>query len=246
MLSYGKTVTGKVRKNNQDYIYHSDSKVGSLPNLYIVADGMGGHAAGEVASKCAVESFTSYFKEKAIDLKDDRNIKKTLEEAVEFSNNKIYEKSIADLALEGMGTTFLCAFISNEKLYAANVGDSRLYKINTNKIEQITTDHSYVMDLVNLGEITPEEAETHPCKNVLTRALGTTKTLKVDTHIIDIQENDLFLLCSDGLTNMIDNDNIAKITNKNVPLKDMCDNMIHLANKNGGIDNISIILLSAN
>ena len=169
MISFGKSDTGKVRDINEDFIYVNDEKVGSLPNLYIVSDGMGGHKAGEIASSLAVNSFLDYVKNNTF--ANDDEILDFLVNAIDYANKMVYEKSISDIKCNGMGATFsVCTFVNN-KIYAAHVGDSRIYLINK-QIHQLSIDHTYVNEMVRVGKITQRQAKHHPQKNIITRAVG--------------------------------------------------------------------------
>lgn len=242
MYAAGKSVTGLLRKNNEDSIYISDNDC-KLKNVYIVADGMGGHKAGEVASRYSVEVFKEFINSKnAVELEEE-NILDTMVEAVSVCNQKLYEKSTEYETLEGMGTTFTCAVIINYTLYAVHVGDSRAYIFSNNSLRQITRDHSFVMEMVKQGKITLEEAERHPNRNVITRAVGSEKNVLVDTAIEKLSKGDMVLLCSDGLTNMVSDSNITEILENGGSAELMLDRLINAANDMGGNDNISAVII---
>ncbi len=254
MKSFGKSVTGLVRGNNEDTIFVSESNVGALPNLFIVADGMGGHHAGEIASSYSVAAFCDYVKKNINDSDDFLNNKNDsdkileIEKAINYANKSVLDKSLKITELSGMGTTFLAASIFEDNILIANVGDCRLYSIQST-IEQITIDHSYVMELVRLGKITEDEAKHHSQKNILTRALGTENNLKVDTLLINKPKTGYILLCSDGLTNMLSDDEIfqivtdKKLNNEGSELELKVNLLIDSANEKGGYDNISVIII---
>lgn len=229
------TNVGNYRKNNEDSYYVNESK-----NLYILADGMGGHLAGERASKMATEIIGQ-------DFAKDREIK-SIDDAIEIlsssirdANKKIFESSQENEDYRGMGTTLSSGLILGDVLIYSNIGDSRIYRINE-EMEQITQDDSFVNYLIEIGEITEEEAKNHPKKNVLTKAMGTTSDIEVIVNTLDIKDKDVFLFCSDGLTNMVSDEEIFKIVKENSP-EEARDMLLNLALKNGGMDNITFILV---
>lgn len=238
MRAHGMTDIGKNRVMNQDYIYCSKTPVGTLPNLYIVADGMGGHKAGDLASSYAVEVFLNAVKV----LKTGSPIT-VIGDAIQEVNREVYAKSKSSPDYEGMGTTFVVAVISGKVLYVANVGDSRLYVIG-DTIRQITRDHSLVEEMISLGEIDKKDAKNHEKKNIITRAIGVSDKIMADFFEVELSEKEAVLLCSDGLTNMIEETEIFHIVNrKKETTKEKVLHLIELANKNGGRDNISVILI---
>lgn len=238
MRAHGMTDIGKNRVMNQDYIYCSKTPVGTLPNLYIVADGMGGHKAGDLASSYAVEVFLNAVKV----LKTGSPIT-VIGDAIQEVNREVYAKSKSSPDYEGMGTTFVVAVISGRVLYVANIGDSRLYVIG-DTIRQITRDHSLVEEMISLGEIDKKDAKNHEKKNIITRAIGVSDKIMADFFEVELSEKEAVLLCSDGLTNMIEETEIFHIVNrKKETTKEKVLHLIELANKNGGRDNISVILI---
>ena len=236
MDTYCITDIGKRRSINEDCVYASDQPVGNLPNLLIVADGMGGHNAGELASRFTVESIVDYIGKAA----EDRPIP-LLSYAIHHANENVIEKAKTDKSLEGMGTTVVAATIQGSYLYVANVGDSRLYLIDKN-ITQITRDHSLVEEMIRVGELKREEARTHPDRNVITRAIGVKEPVRIDFFDMKLEKGDIILLCSDGLTNMVEDRDILKIVKKSGSLKEAAGRLVTEANKNGGKDNISVVL----
>ena len=229
------TNVGNYRKNNEDSYYVNESE-----NLYVLADGMGGHLAGERASKMATEIIGQ-------DFAKDREIK-SIDDAIEIlsssirdANKKIFESSQENEDYRGMGTTLSSGLILGDVLIYSNIGDSRIYRINE-EMEQITQDDSFVNYLIEIGEITEEEAKNHPKKNVLTKAMGTTSDIEVIVNTLDIKDKDVFLFCSDGLTNMVSDEEIFKIVKENSP-EEARDMLLDLALKNGGMDNITFILV---
>lgn len=236
MKTYSITDIGKRRSMNQDFVYASDQPVGNLKNLLIVADGMGGHNAGDLASRYTVESMVDYI-EKA---EENRPVP-LLSQAIHHANELVLEKSRTDKSLEGMGTTVVAATMQGGYLYVANVGDSRLYLIDQ-EIEQITRDHSLVEEMIRVGELQRKDAKSHPDRNVITRAIGVRVPVKVDFFDLKLEEGDKILLCSDGLTNMLEDQEILQIVRKCGSLKEAAQRLVTEANRNGGKDNISVVL----
>lgn len=230
------TDIGRRREINQDYVFATDQPIGNLPNLLVVADGMGGHRAGDFASKYTVEVLE----------KEVRNSKETHPEAIigsaiQTANEKLIQEAESDSRLEGMGTTLVAATIMDRTLYFANVGDSRLYLINK-EIRQLSRDHSMVEEMVRLGGLTEEEAKHHPDKNIITRAIGVKKRVEPDFFEYRLKGGDIILMCSDGLTNMVDDDEIFQIVKSSRDIVEAVENLIQRANENGGADNIGVIL----
>lgn len=236
MRVFGKTDVGLVRKINQDFIFYSRESVGAFPNLFIVADGMGGHNAGDFASRYAVECFLSYIKNSKPDA-----LIRMVDEGIKYANKKIMEKAAEDENLRGMGTTMVVAYIEEGQLFVANIGDSRLYLLDK-QINQVTEDHSFVATLVRAGELTPAEARVHPDKNVITRAVGAAENAKVDFFEVDLEPGDQILMCSDGLSNMVEDEVLYDIV-KNTYIGDVVDGLIDEAKRNGGSDNIAVIVI---
>lgn len=237
MISAAITDTGIVREENQDSIFAQNSSIGILPNLYIVADGMGGHRAGEVASSKAIEAFVENVKNTGL-----KDIFSVLQESVAAANAFLLEMSQETKAYEGMGTTMVAAVIDGTSIYVANVGDSRLYVVN-DEIKQITRDHSLVQEMINIGELDKNSAIAHKNKNVITKAVGTEVNLTADFFDIEITDNDIVLMCSDGLTNMIDDNEIREIIITEGVSQEAVLKLVQTANQNGGRDNISVILI---
>ena len=205
MKVYSATDVGQKRKMNQDYVFTSEDAVGNLPNLFVVADGMGGHNAGDFASSHAVEILVDEIRKDA-----DYNPVKVIRHAIETANTEIIEQAQKDEGLRGMGTTMVVSTIVGQYAYVANVGDSRLYVVQ-GQIQQITKDHSLVQEMVRLGEISPEEARNHRDKNIITRALGAEKTVDIDFFDLKLEAGDTILMCSDGLSNMVDDRKMEEI-----------------------------------
>lgn len=237
MKAYAKTDIGAMRQTNQDYMFCSMQPVGSLPNLFIVADGMGGHKAGDLASRYTVEKFLDSVRESKAE-----NPISIIEEAVREANLALMEKAKESMDYEGMGTTLVVATFIDKSLYIANVGDSRLYIIN-NEIQQITRDHSLVEEMISLGEIDRKNARTHEKKNIITRAIGVDTEVMADFFEVEYSKGDIIMMCTDGLTNMIDDSDIKAIVNDGNDLSEITDTLIDVANNNGGKDNISVVLI---
>lgn len=238
MRVYSATDVGQKRKMNQDYVFASDQPVGNLPNLFVVADGMGGHNAGDYASAHAVETVVEEIRKDA-----DYNPIKMLRHAIETANTEIIAQAEKDMQLSGMGTTMVAATVVGHYAYVANVGDSRLYLIDR-CIRQITRDHSLVQEMVRLGELKEEEARYHPDKNIITRALGAERTVDIDFFDFELEPGNIILMCSDGLSNMVEDVKIEQILLKpDISLMEKGNALIREANANGGKDNIAIILI---
>ena len=232
------TDIGKKRKLNQDYVYTSETPVGPLPNLFLVADGMGGHKAGDYASRCAIETIVDY-----IGRTGDVEPVGILEAAVARANEMVRYKASSDEAYNGMGTTLVAATIEGNRMRVANVGDSRLYVVGSRKINQITRHHSYVEEMVRMGEIRRDQARSHPDKNIITRAVGAEENIAVDFFDVTLQPGDIVLMCSDGLTNMIEDEEIRMILQGKRDLVEKAESLVNAANNNGGKDNIAVVLI---
>ena len=238
MKTFSMTDTGRRRDINQDYMFTSETAVGKLPNLFIVADGMGGHKAGEYASKTAVETIVEF-----IEASDSGLLVASMKKAIGEANKKVLKEAIIDTEKEGMGTTIVVATIKGDKLIVANVGDSRLYIVNENNITQLTTDHSLVEEMVRSGKIARSEARNHPDKNKITRAVGVFPKVEVDFFEAKIERGDTILLCTDGLTNMVEDEEIKRIVLGQRDLVEKTATLFEAANKNGGTDNITVLLI---
>lgn len=231
------TDIGRKRPVNQDYIFQSAEPIGVFPNLFILADGMGGHKGGDFASKYLTETMVGY-----ISQNKSEDIIKVLKSAIGMSNTLVFEKSHSDPALNGMGSTMVAAVIRDRMLTVANVGDSRLYIIRDGII-QVTKDHSYVEEQVQKGSMVRFSDEYNKKKNIITRAVGIEDSVKADYFEVDLVKNDYILICSDGLTNMVDDDTIFAIISGHGSLQYKARTLIAAANENGGNDNIAVILI---
>ena len=227
MEAYALTDIGRVRTMNQDYIYSSPEKVGSLPNLFLVADGMGGHRAGDYASRFAVENLVIY-----------------INRAGDGSPVMQYEESLKREELKGMGCTLVAGVVEDNILYVANVGDSRLYLIHGDSIRQVTRDHSYVEEMVAIGQMRRGSEDYNRRKNIITRALGIGREVEPDFFEVDLEGGDYILLCSDGLSNMLEDQSMYEIITGEGSLKEKAALLIEEANRQGGIDNIAVVLVS--
>lgn len=237
MKVFSSTDVGKIRSINQDYIFASEDPVGNLPNLFVVADGMGGHNAGDFASHYGVSVMVEA-------IKKDQNFNpiKIIRSGILAANKEILKTAVEDSNMAGMGTTMVVASIVGEYLYVANVGDSRLYIID-NGIKQVTQDHSLIAEMVRLGELNPDDAKNHPDKNIITRAVGTEENVEIDFFDLKLEKGQWFLMCSDGLSNMVSNEEIQDIISEADmdETKDPSSMLVGLANQNGGKDNIAVI-----
>jgi PPM family protein phosphatase len=242
----GETNVGMKRNHNED-----NFSIIEESGLYIVADGMGGHASGEVASKMAVDSMREFFvatssdPERTWPYKMDRS--KGYEEnrlitGIKLANLRIYESAQRDSRQRGMGTTIVTIFAVEDGVYTAHVGDSRVYRLREGKIEQLTEDHSLLNDYIKMKRLTPEEIANFPHKNVIVRALGMKDTVKVDTHFEQPKANDTYLLCSDGLSGPVSDPDILEIITSAPDIKVAATRLIERANANGGPDNITVVL----
>ena len=240
MRSYAMTDIGKTRVVNQDYVFSCQEPVGNLPNLFIVADGMGGHQAGDFASSYSVKKFIE-----SVSLSLQKNPHKIFQDAIRYANKELIEKSRSNPELKGMGTTMVALTILGDKACVANVGDSRLYFLEKEQLTQITVDHSLVQEMIRIGELTKETARIHPDKNIITRAVGAGKDINVDSFEFTITKNSTILMCSDGLSNMVEDDQIALLLKSAKTPEKIGKKLIETANRNGGKDNIAVIVINS-
>ena len=238
LKTFSITDIGKRRKLNQDYVYTSEMPVGHLSNLFLVADGMGGHNAGDYASRYTIETIVD-----EISKSNDESPVFVLEKAIKRANTLIRQKSEEETELNGMGTTVVAATIEGNKLCVANVGDSRLYIINNREIRQITRDHSLVEEMVRMGGLKREMARNHPDKNIITRAIGALDDVDVDFFEVRLNKGDTILMCSDGLSNMIEDEEIRMIMQGQRDIVEKAESLVKAANNNGGKDNIAVVLV---
>ena len=239
--AYAKTDIGKARDINEDSFYITDNSFSDI-QLYILADGMGGCKAGDIASKLAISTAKSYIENNIKDTpKEKESLIQLVGSSAEYANMVVYEKSKENKDFEGMGTTIEICLIYNNRAFIAHIGDSRIYRIRNGLIRQLTQDHSYVQTLVKQGTITKDEAEIHPKKNILTKALGCNAFVEPDMLVRGFQKDDILVMCSDGLSNMVTQDDIYNLVTNNFEIAPK--ELVDLANKNGGIDNITIITI---
>ncbi len=255
MRSAGKSDIGLVRKiNEDDFICLRLNDLLEVKNttadlyLCIVADGMGGRNAGEVASSMAVHEIVDFIKDKYISIlieneTDESKILELIKDAIVYSNEKIYKKSLLTSECVGMGTTLSMILAKDNILYYGHVGDSRIYLIRKNEIARLTEDHSLVAELVKQGTIKPEEANSHPQKNIITRAVGTEFSIEVDLGRQDITEDDYILLCTDGLSNLVSDKEMLDLVLEASDIDQACENLINRAKENGGFDNITVVVI---
>ena len=236
--SVAMTDIGRKRKVNQDYVYASDLPVGNLPNLYIVADGMGGHKAGDLASSYAVQTIVE-----SIEKSTETRPALILQKAVRYANYRLFEKAAEREEYQGMGTTLVVLTVYGNEALAVNIGDSRLYEISGGEIVQISEDHSLVAELVRKGELSPVDARRHPDKNFITRALGIQDEAQLDLFPFHVEPGDRYLLCSDGLSNMVEDTELCRIISQEKALSEIGAELILTANGNGGLDNIAVVLV---
>lgn len=236
MKIYAMTDVGRKREDNQDYVYVTDEPVGPFPNLLAVADGMGGHKAGDFASKYTVNVIRSELESTSLDKPEE-----ILRTIVDIANHKLIEVAATNVKMEGMGTTLVAATVIGNTLYFANVGDSRLYLIN-DKIRQISKDHSLVEEMVRLGGIKAEEAKNHPDKNIITRAIGVKEEVEADIYEYRLKKGDIILMCTDGLSNMVEDEDMFDIVKGARDIVEAVQMLIEKANSNGGKDNIGVVM----
>jgi len=243
----GLTHVGMKRTHNEDNLALIPSE-----SLYIVADGMGGHASGEVASRIAVETIMNFFKMTAQDedvtwpFKEQRGLRydeNRLVTAIKFSNQRIYESASNDHRYKGMGTTIVAAFFTRGGAYLCHVGDSRGYRIRDGEIEQLTDDHSLLNDYIKANKLSPEEIENFPHKNVIVRALGMKGEVEVDVARLEPRAGDLYVLCSDGLSGMVSDEEILQLATEHGDLETACSALVDAANEAGGTDNITVAMV---
>ena len=237
MEAYGLTDIGMVRSMNQDFVFASPKKIGPLENLFLVADGMGGHKAGDYASRFMIRRLV-----RCVKLSDGKTPVAVLGKAIRQVNRELYQEAAKNEEFSGMGTTLVAAATEGATLYVSNIGDSRLYLIRAGKAYQVTRDHSYVEEMVAAGRMERGSREYLSQKNIITRAAGMTERVEADFFEVDLEEGDHILLCSDGLTNMVDDGTIARIASCGECVRARAEKLVNQANENGGRDNITVIL----
>lgn len=243
--SAGLTDVGKKRTRNEDSFLINEDLC-----LYVLADGMGGHVGGEFASRMAVETIDEVIQSMNADPEatvisgvnsDEANFGDRLRYAIEVASSKIYDRAVYEPSLKGMGTTAVTLLYSDNHAYVAHVGDSRAYLIHANKIEQITTDHSLVTEQLKAGTINKEDVKKHKLKNIITRSVGYQEEVEADLQVIEVHMGDKILLCSDGLSNLIEDEEMEAVVSS-MPLKEACKKLVDRANEQGGDDNITVLI----
>lgn len=237
MKTFSISDIGKNREMNQDYVYTSENAVGNLPNLFIVADGMGGHKAGEFASKFTVETIVE-----SVRTNEQKEPVRIIEEAIQTANKELIQKARQDETMAGMGTTVVVVTVIGDKAFVANVGDSRMYVIGK-EITQVTRDHSLVEEMVRMGELAKDAAKDHPDKNIITRAVGAAQDVDVDFFEVELYPQDYILMCSDGLTNMVEDEDIRRIVQSQRDVAERVEKLVETANDHGGQDNITVVVI---
>jgi len=241
MKVFAKTDVGKARDTNEDFYYVS-SQEDNL-KLYILADGMGGYNGGEIASKLATMAVKGYIESNFDKISYEKeNILELIRSAIEYANMVVYEKAKENTELQNMGTTIEVCLIYNNRAFIGHVGDSRIYRIRKHLIRKLTQDHSYVQQLVKDGTISKEEADNHPKKNMLMKALGCTPFVEPDVTVKGFLKDDIIVICSDGLTNMVTEQEIYDITTENISKSS--NNLVDRANEMGGYDNITVVVIN--
>ena len=236
MKTFSKTDIGMVREVNQDYVFVTEAPIGNLPNLLVVADGMGGHRAGEYASRLAVEVL-----KQELAASTEESPEAMMKNAITRANERVLEAARQDAKLSGMGTTLVAATVIDRTLYFANVGDSRLYLLSDD-IKQLSKDHSLVQEMVRLGGINQEEAKSHPDKNIITRAIGAKDDVDIDFYEYRLKKGDVILMCTDGLSNMVEDNEMLHIVKCSRDVVEAVEQLIERAKEHGGSDNIGVIV----
>ena len=238
--AYAKSDKGNVRETNEDYFYISNSL--DQIQLFLLAYGMGGYNGGEIASQLAIQTAKNYIENNFKDIEKDRDsIIQLLGSSMEYANMVVYEKAKENPELQGMGTTLEICLIYNNKAYIGHVGDSRIYRVRKQFIRKLTQDHSYVQKLVKEGTITKEQAEHHPQKNMLMKALGCNAFVEPDVMVKGFLKDDILIMCSDGLSNMVDQQTIYEMASKNI--EQATKDLVQLAKDRGGYDNITVVII---
>jgi len=242
MELWGITDSGKVRKHNQDVFKVLFDEEKSTAVL-VVCDGMGGANAGNIASELAADAFMDYMTKNIAEIGTHRSIATIVTDAVESANTAVFDKSLYDVELNGMGTTLTAAVSTPKGEVVANIGDSRMYHITTQKISQITTDHSVVQEMIERGEISHSDARLHPSKNLITRALGTGIYQPPDIFLLNLEAREYILLCSDGLSNVVSDDEIFEQFQCERSVHEYCELLVDIALERGAPDNVTAVIL---
>lgn len=248
LICAGMTDVGRAREHNEDDFYLSDGQEA----LCIVADGMGGHRSGEVASAMAIKAIVEYYRETMTDIDfeseagdgqtESEVIQHRLKQAVQAANKSVFKAASQSELYRGMGTTIVAGFFAEDQVFLANIGDSRAYRFREGELSQCTEDHSLANEYVRMGILSDEEVEYFPYKNVITRACGLTDYVEVDIYSEDLEAGDIYLFCTDGLTDMVRDDMVAELIQESGDLEQTCQSLVSRANENGGADNVTLIL----
>lgn len=239
--AFGLSDIGLVRENNEDVW-------AQVPNqdIYVLADGMGGHKAGEVAASSTVNFFSAHMQEVLDSVPTEMSLKEIaseIEYAIQVVNNSVYEMGCRNRDLRGMGTTFCCLYFHSQGLIHAHVGDSRIYRLRQGKLQQLTKDHSLMRELIDLGRLDKSDAEEFMYKNIITKAVGTEPFVEPSVVSVDLMDRDLFLMCSDGLSDLLKDEEIAHFMMQEEPLETKVAHLIENAKEKGGHDNITVVML---
>ena len=241
MKAFGITHRGAVRKENQD-AFRFETPEGREIMTAVLCDGMGGAKAGSVASTMAADNFMSHAANSLDELSTAADMRVILTDAVDYANKKVYDWSFADYSCMGMGSTLVAVLVAGKRGFVASVGDSRAYLFSREKLRQITRDHSLVEDMVERGKITREEARTHPKKNVITRAVGVDASVKADLTEVKFPAGSRILLCSDGLSNIVTDDEMLRVLRENAEPEEACRVLLDMALRAGAPDNVTVFV----
>jgi PPM family protein phosphatase len=241
-LKYGVMSDKGMHRDTNEDSYDIIAGFPGLPAVFVIADGMGGHSSGEIASRTAVDFINARILGEPELLSDGNNVAESIVRIMDATNSHVFSLSQENPELSGMGTTLTMAVVYTKWLYIGHVGDSRAYLYRNGSLDRLTTDHSYVEELIRSGNLTREEAKTHPRKNVITRALGCQSTLEVDNAVFEMRQNDTFLICTDGLTNMLSDEEITAILEEYTDPQECSKKLVDTANQQGGADNITVLV----
>ncbi|MBQ9413413.1 MAG: Stp1/IreP family PP2C-type Ser/Thr phosphatase [Oscillospiraceae bacterium] len=241
MRAYGLTHRGAVRRENQDYLRYLREENAQLLTA-VLCDGMGGAKAGAVASSIAADNFMAHAANSLDETSTPSDVRAILTEAVSYANAKVYDRALDDYSCMGMGSTLVALLVNGQKAYVANVGDSRAYLLSKNRLSQITRDHSLVEDMVARGKLTREAAQSHPKRNIITRAIGVEASVRADIFEVKFPPGTDILLCSDGLTNTVSDEEIRRTLCEQKDPEKVCSVLLNLALQNGAPDNVTVFV----